>query len=56
MVSTGCDDQGLNVGRAGSFDLVSLNPTRLAQLHVPAVRTSDENVLHIRVQCVRAEL
>ncbi len=44
-----CDDQNLNVKKSNSFDLMSLNLTCFAQLHVSIVRTSDENVLHIRV-------
>ncbi len=51
-----CYDLGLNVERAGSLDLVSLNPTRLAQLHVSIVMMSCEKVLQIRVQCVRTKL
>jgi hypothetical protein len=54
--SSRCYDLGLNVERAGSLDLVSLNPARLAQLHVSIVMMSCEKVLQIRVQCVRTKL
>ncbi len=56
MIFAKCDDQNLNVKKSSSFDLMSLNLTRFAQLHVLIVRTFDENVLHIRVQCVRKKL
>jgi hypothetical protein len=56
MIFTKCDDQNLNEKKTNSFDLMNLNLINFAQLHVSIVRTFDENVLHIHVQCVRKKL